>query len=72
MSRAKTKRRIPNPGTRAAEQLGCTCPIVDNEYGRGWMGQKNVFVYTMGCPVHHRAVWDPAHRRLKGPTKGAE
>lgn len=25
----------PNPGSVAAGKLGCTCPILDNEYGHG-------------------------------------
>ena len=42
----------PNPGTQEAIDKGCTCPVLDNEYGRGYMGVSGMFVYTGGCPVH--------------------
>lgn len=41
--------------------MGCQCPVVDNGYGRGWVGGvkdnetgATIFVYTVGCPVHYR------------------
>lgn len=43
---------IPNPGTDEALQQGCTCPVLDNSHGRGYMGQEGVFVYSVGCTVH--------------------
>lgn len=43
---------VPHPGTDAALMRGCKCPVIDNGYGRGWMGQAGVFVYTVGCPLH--------------------
>ena len=46
------KHDVPNPGSNAAFVLGCTCPVVDNQYGRGYMGQRNVFVYQRDCPIH--------------------
>lgn len=42
----------PNPGTDKAISQGCMCPVTDNEYGRGYMGQPGVFVYSEGCPLH--------------------
>jgi hypothetical protein len=42
----------PNPGTDEAIKDGCQCPIMDNEYGRGYMGMPDVFVYNMECPIH--------------------
>lgn len=51
----------PNPGTPEALALGCTCPVIDNGHGRGWMGGakdengETLFVYTIGCPIHHPA-----------------
>ena|GEM_PF-5175179 len=42
----------PNPGTREATAAGCTCAAMDNHYGRGYMGQAGVFVYTENCPLH--------------------
>ena len=52
----------PNPGSSEAIDLGCTCPVIDNARGRGYMGGakgkdgRTVFVYTEGCPVHHEEV----------------
>lgn len=45
-------RLIPNPGSDDAISLGCTCPVLDNGRGSGYMGESGVFVYTMGCPIH--------------------
>jgi len=42
----------PNPGSKAAAELGCTCPVMDNEYGHGYMGMKGVFIYSAGCKLH--------------------
>lgn len=42
----------PNPGSNEAIKAGCTCAVLDNAHGTGYMGQAGVFVYTSGCPVH--------------------
>lgn len=42
----------PNPGSKEAIDKGCTCPVLDNGHGRGYMGQKGIFVITNGCPIH--------------------
>ena len=43
---------IPFPGSEEAQDLGCTCPVMDNEYGKGYMGMEGVFVYSTTCPLH--------------------
>jgi hypothetical protein len=54
----KTKQAIykmsgnPNPGSDEAIRLGCRCPVMDNEYGRGYMGVEGVFVYSENCSIH--------------------
>ena len=40
------------PGSDAAIAAGCLCPILDNEYGRGWMGQEGVYCHSGDCPLH--------------------
>ena len=42
----------PNPGSREAIDLGCVCPVLDNNHGRQspW-GDGNWWV-VLGCPVH--------------------
>lgn len=42
----------PPPGSAASLALGCTCPVIDNAHGRGYMGRPGMFVYSAGCPVH--------------------
>ena len=46
----------PAPGSDAAIALGCTCPVLDNGHGRGYMGQKGIYIYNLACPVH-KASW---------------
>lgn len=48
----KTNKNIPNPGSKEAQTIGCTCPVYDNCHGQGYMGIEGVFVYRGDCPVH--------------------
>ena len=48
----ETTNAVPNPGTYEAVARGCICPVIDNEYGRGWKGKAGTYVYTVGCPFH--------------------
>ena len=41
-----------NPGSYEAIEEGCTCPVLDNNHGRGYMGMEDVFVYNADCPMH--------------------
>lgn len=45
-------KKVPNPGSDEAIAQGCTCPVLDNEHGRGYMGIPNVFVRSEKCPLH--------------------
>jgi hypothetical protein len=59
----------PNPGSREAQALGCTCAVLDNHYGRGfpWGPEGRPSFWTSDdCPLHGRAARDvptscPAH-----------
>jgi hypothetical protein len=42
----------PNPGSKAAIDAGCTCPVTDNGYGAGYMGMEGVYIYSAGCKLH--------------------
>ena len=42
----------PSPGSPLAKKRGCTCPIIDNNYGKG-----SRFVQRADCPIHG---FDPA------------
>lgn len=54
-------KKVPNPGSVEARKKGCICPVMDNEYGAGYMGNPNVFVRVEGCPLH----WDKAVSGLR-------
>lgn len=56
---------IDAPGSDAAYRAGCTCPRMDNGWGRGILdGEgKRVWWITEGCPLHA-----PLHE----PSRGAE
>lgn len=41
----------PNPGSREAVEAGCTCPVLDNCDGAGYLGGPD-FVMSSGCPIH--------------------
>ncbi len=43
---------IPNPGSDSAISLGCSCPVLDNCHGLGYMRQAGVFVTNGDCIVH--------------------
>lgn len=56
----------PNPGSEAAQKLGCTCAIVDNNYGKFAPYPPDGWWITEGCPLH-----DPmSHTVSKSPSKG--
>lgn len=49
------RKKKPNPGSNEAVDLGCTCPVLDNEHGRGFPYpdiEEPVFWITAGCPLH--------------------
>ncbi len=48
----------PYPGTMEAQDAGCTCPVIDNHYGRGWHGIEGTFCINGGCSVHDTGVLD--------------
>ena len=43
---------VPSPGSPEAVAKGCTCPILDNAHGGGYLGIPGMFVMTYGCPLH--------------------
>lgn len=44
----------PNPGSKDAIAQGCTCPVLDNGYGRGvtQIDGQWTFWISATCPVH--------------------
>lgn len=49
---------LPKPGSDHAHALGCKCPRMDNGYGRGYMGQAEIFVINETCPIHGTTTKD--------------
>lgn len=55
MSAPKSGMGVPNPGSDAAIDQGCTCPVVDNGHGRGAREDehgKPLFWIAADCPLH--------------------
>lgn len=42
----------PNPGSDAAVERGCTCPVMDNGRGRFPPYSPDGWWITGGCPLH--------------------
>ena len=51
-NRDRMPKEISPPGSDSAIKMGCTCPVLDNEHGLGYMGIKGKYVMTKGCPLH--------------------
>lgn len=45
----------PDPGSQAAVDLGCRCPVFANRRGLGLEGRDGLFEIVIGCPVHDEA-----------------
>ena len=50
------KKDTPNPGTQEAIDAGCTCPVLDNGWGKGsgYLDKdgKPTFWRDADCPLH--------------------
>lgn len=50
---------VPNPGSAEARAGGCTCPVLDNNFGsfspRRDGDGVNLWIFAVGCPVHDAA-----------------
>lgn len=44
----------PAPGSDEAIVAGCWCPVIDNEHGRGYLGDGMKYGWwtAEGCPIH--------------------
>ncbi len=58
----ETTNAVPDPGSNEAVSRGCTCPILDNAHGEGWLVGSGEIVYfiSQGCPIH-----DPDRAMIK-------
>ena len=58
----------PTPGSEAAVESGCTCPVLDNHHGKGFLlDGAPVFWINAGCPLHakRKEAHEPVNRRSK-------
>ena len=63
----------PNPGSDEALALGCKCPVIDNEYGKGvpWPRTDGLdpnghpsFWISQDCPLHGPSLdWSWVHKQ---------
>jgi len=44
--------KTPNPGSNEAVKQGCTCPRMDNGWGRDSGRGDGRFIYNCECPLH--------------------
>jgi len=53
----------PNPGSDAALKQGCTCPVLDNGRGIGFVvdGERQFWV-NGDCPLHSLQAPTPSNR----------
>lgn len=43
------------PGSRIASEVGCTCPVLDNCYGKGFRTDESgqpIYWMSLVCPIH--------------------
>jgi len=50
----------PTPGSPEAVAKGCTCPVIDNRYGKGVRSDRAEYWVNGGCPLH-RFNAEPTH-----------
>jgi hypothetical protein len=44
--------KAPNPGSDAAIDLGCICPVLDNGHGNEQLGKERGFWISADCELH--------------------
>lgn len=49
------------PGSAAAREAGCTCPVMDNEHGLGAYADGRAYFINVQCPIHGNNVWCSQH-----------
>jgi hypothetical protein len=53
----------PPPGSDEAIKLGCTCAVLDNAHGKGYMSIPGIYVFSEGCPLHWPGEGGKSDRR---------
>lgn len=44
------------PGSHNAVKAGCTCPIIDNHYGKGRREDYNEYLINSTCQLHSQII----------------
>jgi hypothetical protein len=46
---------VPNPGSKEAIAIGCSCPVLDNNKGSGVPAGEDVYFWVRtDCPIHRK------------------
>ncbi|HEX5015979.1 MAG TPA: hypothetical protein VFX15_00160 [Actinomycetes bacterium] len=45
---------VPHPGSQAAIDAGCICPVLDNNHGKSPPWPPDGWWIVEGCPLHDR------------------
>lgn len=48
------------PGSFEAREKGCSCPVIDNHYGKGYRGDYQSYIMSDDCKIHGRGYEDPS------------
>jgi hypothetical protein len=60
-----TRPAEPNPGSPEAVEHGCTCPVIDNHYGRGMPYPDGARFWISGdCLLHGATTVDELRERI--------
>lgn len=54
---------VYNPGSPQAVECGCTCSIIDNNRGNGYMNIPGLFLLDKDCPVHGYKMMETIAKR---------
>jgi len=57
-----------NPGSQAARDNGCLCPVLDNEFGDA-EATAGMWVIVQGCPLHWNKL-DRGGKNAEGDNEG--
>jgi hypothetical protein len=66
------KKKIPNPGSDEALDMGCSCPVLDNHHGKGFpwpSSQSPSFWINETCKLHNKEARTVAKKAKKEGKK---
>lgn len=54
-----------NPGSHDAVKAGCTCPVIDNHYGKGRREDYKEYLVNDTCPLHNHIITKDNNNELR-------